>query len=65
MKTLVYCETIRKGRRFYPERSDEAVGYRLAREFTECEEADMVLYDGDFPEIKEAYEAQKETDYEL
>ena len=43
MKVLVYGETIREARRFYPEREGEAVGYRLLSEITD-EEADKVLY---------------------
>jgi hypothetical protein len=54
-KVLVYADTVREARRFYPEREGVAVGYRLASEFTKPEKADEVLFVREYPEIENAY----------
>lgn len=42
-KVLVYADTIREARAFYPERPNQMVGYRLIKDEGK-EEADIVLY---------------------
>jgi hypothetical protein len=59
MKVLVYADTLREGRKFYPTRHGQAVGYRLAGEFKEVEKADLVLYAKEYPEIESAYLGDK------
>lgn len=54
-KVIVYADTIRDARRFYPERDGVAVGYRIASEFEAVEKADEVLFAGEYPEIEKAY----------
>jgi hypothetical protein len=61
IKVIVYADTVREARRLYPEREGEAVGYRVASEFTECEDADLVIHAKEYPEIQEAY-AIKESE---
>lgn len=54
-KVIVYADTVREARKFYPGKEGESVGHRAAGEFTEVEECDEVIYMGDYPDIKEAY----------
>lgn len=42
MKVLVYCENDREGRRFFPPKSDIAVGYRRYKDYGK-EKADEIL----------------------
>lgn len=55
MKVIVYADTIRQARAFYPEREGQAVGYRIASEFTKPETADLVLYAKEYLDIEIAY----------
>jgi hypothetical protein len=55
IKVLVYADSVREARRIYPEREGEAVGYRVASEFTHPEPADMIIHAKEYPEIQEAY----------
>lgn len=55
IKVIVYADTVREARRFYPEREGEAVGHRAASDFIECEDADLFIYAKEYSEIQEAY----------
>lgn len=58
-KVIVYCESHGAGRRFYPERAGQQVGYRLASDFQKPENADVVMYQKDYEDIKLAYTKKK------
>lgn len=60
-KIIVYGETERAARKFYPGKEGEAVGHRAAKSFKDPEKCDMVLYAGKYPEIEAAYAGKKET----
>lgn len=62
MKVLVYADSVREARNFYPERAGQAVGYRVASEFKECEDCDLVLYAKEYIEIEQAYGLSGEGD---
>lgn len=59
MKVLVYADTVREARKFYPTRAGQAVGYRVAEEFQEPEKADLVLYAKEYIDIEAAYLGEK------
>jgi hypothetical protein len=59
MKVLVYADTVREARNFYPTRAGQAVGYRVAGEFDKPEKADLVLYAKEYTEIEAAYLGDK------
>lgn len=55
MKIIVYADTVREARRFYPGRSGETVGHRAAGDFGGPEKCDLVKYAKEYPEIEAAY----------
>lgn len=59
MKVIVYADSVREARKFYPERPDQAVGYRIASEFKDVETADLVLYAKEYIDIEAAYLDEK------
>ena len=56
MKVIIYADTVREGRKFYPSRSGQEIGYRVAGEFNGVEKCDMVMYAKDYPDIEKAYD---------
>lgn len=59
MKVIVYADTVREARHFYPGKSTEAVGHRAAADFNGPEKCDLVLYAKEYPEIEKAYDKPK------
>lgn len=58
MKIIVYADSVRDARKYYPGVNSETVGHRAASDFDKAEKCDVVKYAKEYPDIKKAYESK-------